>query len=138
MLTRASVSDVPAVLCMCTMEIMILPFNSIPVRAGLVCGVQSSIQSSFETVSFLAGIFLRNPGEFWAMCLASLCTVGFALFLYALYLIRHRRQSSRQLLEEDVEGRDEEQRGLLAQENSSEISLSPRAEILTVQCKEHD
>jgi hypothetical protein len=57
-----------------------------PASTGSVCGVQSSIQACFATASFLAGIFLRRPEDFWALQLASLCVVGSALLLYCCYM----------------------------------------------------
>ena len=53
-----------------------------------MCGVQSSIQAIFETLSVLAGLALPDPSEFWALMLGSLCAVGTALLLFALFLIR--------------------------------------------------
>ena len=86
--------------------------------------MQSSIQACFETGSFLAGTFLRSPGEFWALQLASLGVVCSSLLLYCAFLARRRRGAA-------AAGGDagyqevrmvEEQEGLLGRSGSSELT----------------
>lgn len=94
--------------------------------SGVVCGVQSSIQSSFETLSFLAGTFLRSPNEFWALCLASLCTVGCSVLLFAQYMFGIFMAHGQPIVD-NLDG--EEQLGLLEavpqSPAGSELSLLP-------------
>jgi hypothetical protein len=89
---------------------------------GTVCGVQSSIQAGCETFSFLAGVFLKDPSEFWALMLGSLCVVSIAWLLYAIYMSRwHRGEKALALLDSDDSSQlrlqhEEERKGLLSQE----------------------
>ncbi|GAX73941.1 hypothetical protein CEUSTIGMA_g1391.t1 [Chlamydomonas eustigma] len=105
----------------------------LPDELGTVCGVQSSIQAGCETLSFLAGVFLKDPSEFWTLMLGSLCVVSAAWLLYAIYMSRRRLGGS--LSECGVDNtsqsrqqHDEECKGLLSQHSSpgrdSQISLA--------------
>ena len=83
--------------------------------------MQSSIQACFETGSFLAGTFLRSPGEFWALQLASLGVVCSSLLLYCAFLARRRRGAAAAGGYQEVR-MVEEQEGLLGRSGSSELT----------------
>ncbi|GAX73942.1 hypothetical protein CEUSTIGMA_g1392.t1 [Chlamydomonas eustigma] len=80
---------------------------------GTVCGVQSSIQAGCETLSFLAGVFLKDPTEFWTLMLGSLCVVSAAWLLYAIYMSRRNRVGASPYSEADPTSwlREQQQHG---------------------------
>ena len=59
---------------------------------GAVCGVQTAVQACFETASFLAGTFLRDPVEFWALMAGSLGVTAAAAALYGAFVARGARR----------------------------------------------
>ncbi len=66
------------------------------VCAGMVCGVQSSLQACFEMLSFLAGVYLQDPKLFYWLMLGSLGFVACAAFLDTVFAIRQTcRQGDR-------------------------------------------
>jgi hypothetical protein len=54
-------------------------------HAGTVSGVQASLQSAFEVVSFLAGAVVNQPQQFHWLMTGSCGTVGLAAIVYLTY-----------------------------------------------------
>lgn len=63
--------------------------------AGTVTGVQGSMQSLFEIISFVAGSILSAPPEFHWLMLGSLCAISGAGLLYLAYALRGARRGWR-------------------------------------------
>jgi hypothetical protein len=59
-----------------------------PLLSGIVSGFQSSLQASFEMVSFLAGLQLHAPTQFHWLMLGSVALVGIAFLLYTSFAAR--------------------------------------------------
>jgi hypothetical protein len=83
-LLRAQAPAVGPVCCMC---------------AGTVSGVQASLQSAFEILSFVAGAVVSSPQQFHWLMAGSSAAVAAAAGLYHVWAIRdywqvvHGRQS---------------------------------------------
>jgi 1,4-dihydroxy-2-naphthoate octaprenyltransferase len=54
--------------------------------AGTVSGVQASIQSFFEILSFVAGLIAHQPQDFWVLMLGSCGSVAAAAGLYIAFV----------------------------------------------------
>lgn len=54
--------------------------------AGLVNGVQSSLQNLFQSLSYGAGLILWQPQEFAILMFNSVTVVFFAAVLYSVFL----------------------------------------------------
>ena len=54
--------------------------------AGLVNGMQSSLQNMFQSVSYGAGLMLWKPQEFAILMYNSVAVVFFAAILYSVFL----------------------------------------------------
>ncbi len=78
-------------------------FASLPSSSGIVCGVQSSISSFFESLSFLAATFLTDPTEFPFLMLASLIVVFTAWMLFIAHTLQHGGDASNVEPKEAVE-----------------------------------
>eukprot|EP00198_Chlamydomonas_reinhardtii_P002615 XP_001691951.1 predicted protein [Chlamydomonas reinhardtii] len=61
---------------------------------GAVYGVQSSLQASFEMLSFVAGLLSPDPAHFHWLMLGSVCSVGTAACLVWVYVCTAPRRSS--------------------------------------------
>lgn len=61
--------------------------------AGTVSGVQASIQSFFEILSFVAGCVVNKPEHFHWLMSGSCCAVASAAALYAAFAARDRISS---------------------------------------------
>lgn len=62
--------------------------SSIHPNAGVVCGVQSSLQALLETLSFVASLAFPDPVNFCWLIAGSLASVGLALALTILFAMR--------------------------------------------------
>lgn len=54
--------------------------------AGLVNGVQSSLQNLFQSLSYVAGLILWQPQDFALLMYNSVAVVVFAAVLYSVFL----------------------------------------------------
>jgi iron-regulated transporter 1 len=66
-----------------------------PHELAIVAGVQGSLCSAFELLSFSAGIFISDPTRFYYLMLASLAMVATAFALYAVFALQQRKGSHR-------------------------------------------
>ena len=66
----------------------------------MVCGAQSSLCAAFETLSFVAGMYLSDPHKFLWLMMGSLGVVSQAAALYLVYVLRggHTRPHNYQRL----------------------------------------
>jgi hypothetical protein len=62
-----------------------------PHELAVVAGVQGSLCSAFELLSFLAGIFVSDPTRFYYLMLASLGMVATACALYLVFVFQQHR-----------------------------------------------
>ncbi|KAG2435780.1 hypothetical protein HXX76_006976 [Chlamydomonas incerta] len=62
---------------------------------GAVYGVQSSLQATFEMLSFVAGLLSPDPAHFHWLMLGSVCSVGTAACLVWVYVCSAPRQQQR-------------------------------------------
>ncbi|XP_059428892.1 solute carrier family 40 member 2-like [Corylus avellana] len=58
---------------------------------GVVGGVQNSLQSILDLMTYVMGIIISNPQDFWQLTLISFVLVTLAAFLYTIYLYLVRK-----------------------------------------------